>query len=114
MDFQRCQPGRGPHHKGNDAMQSQSLSELLKASRLLLESCKRNLGLLERQIAACVASGEGMPQQHYWLESKIEPARAELCRESAAGTRALSEEAKDPEIKRLLLELADSYDLMAN
>jgi hypothetical protein len=95
-------------------MQSQNVSELVKSTRLLLESCKRDLSRLDEQIAACMASGEGMPRPSYWIESKIDPLRLRLYRESAADTRALSEEAKDPEVKRLLLELADSYDLMAN
>ncbi|MFZ0571904.1 MAG: hypothetical protein WAM63_15665, partial [Rhodomicrobium sp.] len=39
--------------------------------------------------------------------------RVHLCRESAKETRAFSEETNDPEIKRLLLDLADSYDQTA-
>lgn len=95
-------------------MQSQNVSELVKATRLLLESCRRDLSRLDEQIDACMASSDEMPQECYWLESKVNPVRLKLCRESAADTRALSDEARDPEVKRLLLELADRYDLMAN
>ena len=99
---------------GCDAMQSQNVSDLIKKSRLLLESCKRDLNRLDEQIAQCIASREVMPHLTFGVESKIEPSRLRLLRENAADTRALSEEANDPEVKRLLSELADSYDLMAN
>ncbi len=94
-------------------MQSQKFSEIVKKSRFLIEACKQNLDRLDEQIAECTASREESLGPAFGLESKIVPVRAQLCRESARGTRALSEETNDPEVKRLLLELADSYDRMA-
>jgi len=94
-------------------MQSQTFSELANKSRFLIEACKRNLDRLDEQIAECTASREESLRTSFELESKIEPVRAQLWRESARGTRAFSEETNDPEVKRLLLELADSYDQMA-
>jgi len=95
-------------------MQSQKFNEIAKTTWLLIESCKRNLDRLDEQIAECNASREGRLHPASELESKIEPIRVQLCRESARGTRAFSEEANDPEVKRLLRELADSYDRMAD
>jgi len=95
-------------------MQSQKFNEIAKTTWLLIESCKRNLDRLDEQIAECNASREGRLPPASELESKIEPIRVQLCRESARGTRAFSEEANDPEVKRLLRELADSYDRMAD
>ncbi len=95
-------------------MQSQKFSEIAKKTWLLIEACKQNLDRLDEQIAGCTASREGRPRPASEPESKIEPVRVQLCRESARGTRAFSEEANDPRVKRLLLELADSYDRLAN
>jgi hypothetical protein len=93
-------------------MQSQKFSEIAEKTRFLIKACKRNLDRLDEQIAECTASRESLGTS-FGLESKIEPVRAQLWRESARGTRAFSEETNDPEVKRLLLELADSYDQMA-
>ncbi len=69
---------------------------------------------MDEEIAGCTASREESLRPSFGLDSKIEPVRAKLCRESARGTRAFSEETNDPEVKRLLLELAGSYDRLAN
>ncbi len=105
--------GPTPASWGNDAMQSQKFSEIAEKSRFLIEACKQNLARLDEQLAKCTASPEESLHPAFGLDSKIEPVRVQLCRESAKETRAFSEETNDPEIKRLLLDLADSYDRMA-
>ncbi|MGO9484462.1 MAG: hypothetical protein ACLPX9_07745 [Rhodomicrobium sp.] len=91
-------------------MQSQTVSEIAAESRALIAACRQNLLRLGEQIAACTASREGgRPARR---QRHTEPLEAQLCRESAHSTRAFSEEANDPEVKRLLLELAGSYDRM--
>ncbi len=94
-------------------MQSQKFSEIAEKSWFLIEACKQNLDRLDEQIAECTASREENLRPSFGLDSKIEPVRAKLCRESARGTRSFSEETNDPEVKRLLLDLADRYDRMA-
>ena len=92
-------------------MQSQTVSQLAAELRTLLAACKRHLAHLDRQIAECNASREGSFLAT--AEANAEPLEVQLCRENARSTRAFSEEANDPEVKRLLLELAGNYDRMA-
>jgi hypothetical protein len=106
-----CNLGQGPHHKGNDAMQSQTVSEIAAESRSLIAACRQNLQRLGEQIAECMASREVSTPGTPMADGEL--LRVELCRENARSTRAFSEEANDPEVKRLLLELAGSYDRMA-
>ena len=94
-------------------MRSQNFSDIAAKSWLLIDACKRNLDRLDRQIVECTASREANLISPFRLESKFSPLKRELCFESAKGTRDFSEETNDPEIKRLLLELADSFDRMA-
>lgn len=91
-------------------MQSQNIYEIAAESRALIADCKQTLERLGEQIAECTASREG--SRTCW-GSAAEPLEVQLLRENARGTRAFSEEANDPEVKRLLLALAEDYELMA-
>lgn len=71
--------------------------------------CEESLLLIGRQMAARATYGEGaIPPGGIGMKSK--PSETRVNRETAELTRALAEDVRDPEVRRLLHELADRYD----
>jgi hypothetical protein len=91
-------------------MTAQKLICLAKEARSLVAFCEESLSLIGRHMAARAVHGDGaIPPDG--LASASPHIRINL--ETAKQTRALAEDERDPEIRRLLQALADRYDEMA-
>ena len=71
--------------------------------------CEESLLLIGRHVAARATYGESaIPPGGNGMKNKSSETR--INRETAELTRALAEDVRDPEVRRLLHELADRYD----
>jgi hypothetical protein len=86
-------------------MPANKLICLAKEARSLMAFCEQSLWLIGRHMATRASHGEDAVP----LDAAISPDTRIDC-ETAQQARALAEDVRDPEIRRLLRELADRYD----
>jgi hypothetical protein len=94
-------------------MPAQKLICLAKEARSLMAFCEESLMMLGKHMAARALHPDDMHLQA-GTAVEIEPARSGPNHETAKLTRALAEDFRDPEIRRLLCALADKYDGLAS
>lgn len=92
-----------------------------KETLSLIEMCRWELDRLHKVLAAFNASiaagrqaAEPMKTEVRQDEAVLRKASAHILQERAEETRTFAEEVSDPEVRRLLLELARSYEQIAS
>jgi hypothetical protein len=86
-------------------MPTNKLIYLAKEARSLMAFCEQSLWLIGRHMATRAALGEDTAAKEAGIHQE-----AHISDETARQARALAEDVRDPEVRRLLRELADTYD----
>ncbi len=95
-------------------MPAQKLFGLAKEAQAVLAFCEEGLMLIGKHITARASASAGASGlSHGEGDMEPETQQERMHRETVELTRAYAEEVKDPEIRRLLRSLADSYEKMA-
>jgi hypothetical protein len=86
-------------------MPANKLIYLAKEARSLMAFCEQSLWLIGRHMATRASLGEDAVTKDDGIHQETQ-----ISDETARQARALAEDVRDPEVRRLLRELADTYD----